>query len=61
MKKATTNDQTTDDPKTTIGISIRSSLVELIRERAKGEDRNFSSMCAKLLQIGLANTATTGN
>lgn len=51
----------TDDPKTTIGISLRESLVFSIRQRAKNEDVNFSAMCAKLLRVGLVNLPSTEN
>jgi hypothetical protein len=47
---------TTNDPKTTIGISIRMSLIERIRDRAESKDVNFSWMCAYLLGEGLKAT-----
>lgn len=58
MQKANDKRLTTNDPKNTIGISLRQSLVDSIRNRAADEDINFSAMCTKLLKAGLL--ATTG-
>lgn len=60
-RRLTTNDKTTDDPKTTVGISIRESLVADIKERARIEDVNFSAMCSRLLRMGLVQLNSTGN
>lgn len=56
-----TNDQTTDDPKKIVGISLPQSLIDRIKSRAKDHDRSFSSMCAHLLRSGLVNLDSTGN
>jgi hypothetical protein len=52
----TTERPTTNDPKTTIGISIRRSLIARIKGRADKMDVNFSWMCAQLLTKGLDAT-----
>lgn len=63
MPKVNDKRLTTDDPKTTIGISLRASLIQAVRERAIAEDTNFSAICSRLLRVGLASTPnpTTGN
>ena len=41
--------ETNDTKKTTIGVSLRVSLIDKVRTLSEHEDRNFSSMCSVLL------------
>jgi hypothetical protein len=47
---------TDEDPKTTIGVSLRASLIQQVRERCAAEDVNFSAMITRLVRVGLAST-----
>lgn len=51
--QATTNDPTTKEAKTTVAISIRTSIVERVKREAIREDRNVSSMFAVLVNEAL--------